>query len=231
MVCAVKHNDHHKARLAARGCLTETHVDSLCSSIVSLCQIRPLAFLAKLNDIEVWLLTLEMLASSPALKKRSQIQFKPWLCSAHHQGSSQSQKLWSRIAWLFFWCVTWNEIPPSKMQPAAWVSDCCNHHKCVSVCVNNLLIMGLMCSPHHRAASGWPCKTRKTCKTRFLSCNTPVHSGCQSQNASFNFMKAGIDGPGKCAKASLASPSQMVRLSTAHNAMNNWNTGCSRHDV
>jgi len=36
MVCAVKHDGRHKARLVAGGHLTETPINSVCSSIVSL---------------------------------------------------------------------------------------------------------------------------------------------------------------------------------------------------
>jgi len=39
MVYAVKHDGRHKARLVAGGHLTETPIDSVCSSVVSLCSI------------------------------------------------------------------------------------------------------------------------------------------------------------------------------------------------
>ena len=36
MLCAVKHDGRHKARFVAGGHLAETHIDSACSSVVSL---------------------------------------------------------------------------------------------------------------------------------------------------------------------------------------------------
>ena len=54
MVYAVKHDGRHKARLVAGGHLTDTPVDSVYSSVVSLRGIRILTFLAELNDLEFW---------------------------------------------------------------------------------------------------------------------------------------------------------------------------------
>ena len=54
MVYAVKHDGWHKARLVAGGHLTDTPIDSVYSSVVSLRSIRILAFLAELNHLEFW---------------------------------------------------------------------------------------------------------------------------------------------------------------------------------
>jgi len=54
VVYAVKHDGRHKARLVAGGHLTETPIDSIYSSVVSLRGIRLLTFVAELNDLEVW---------------------------------------------------------------------------------------------------------------------------------------------------------------------------------
>ena len=53
-VYAVKHDGRHKARLVAGGHLTDTPVDSVYSSVVSLRGIRILTFLAELNGLEFW---------------------------------------------------------------------------------------------------------------------------------------------------------------------------------
>jgi hypothetical protein len=50
MVYAVKHDGRHKARYVAGGHLTETPVDSVYSSVVSLRGIRLLVFIAQLTD-------------------------------------------------------------------------------------------------------------------------------------------------------------------------------------
>jgi hypothetical protein len=54
MVYAVKHDGRYKARLVAGGHLTDTPVDSVYSSVVSLRGIRLAVFLAKLNSLEIW---------------------------------------------------------------------------------------------------------------------------------------------------------------------------------
>ena len=54
LIFAVKHDGRHKARLVAGGHLTETPVDSVYSSVVSLRGIRILTFLAELNGSNVW---------------------------------------------------------------------------------------------------------------------------------------------------------------------------------
>ena len=53
-VYAAKHDGRHKSRLVAGGHLTETPIDSVYSSVVSLKGIRILTFLAELNDCETW---------------------------------------------------------------------------------------------------------------------------------------------------------------------------------
>jgi len=53
MMYAVKHDGRHKARLVAGGHLTETPIDSVYSSVVSLRGIRILAFLGELNGLKV----------------------------------------------------------------------------------------------------------------------------------------------------------------------------------
>ena len=54
IVYAVKHDGRHKSRLVAGGHLTDTPIDSVYSSVVSLRGIRLLTFIAELNDMECW---------------------------------------------------------------------------------------------------------------------------------------------------------------------------------
>ena len=54
MVHAVKHDGRHKARLVAGGHLTETPIDSVYSSVVSLRGVRLLAFIGELNGLKIW---------------------------------------------------------------------------------------------------------------------------------------------------------------------------------
>ena len=54
LVCAVKHCGRHKARLVAGGHLTETPIDSVYSSVVSLRGTRLLTFIAELNGMDTF---------------------------------------------------------------------------------------------------------------------------------------------------------------------------------
>lgn len=54
MIYAVKHDGRHRARLVAGGHLTDTPIDSVYSSVVSLRGVRMLAFIAELNGLELW---------------------------------------------------------------------------------------------------------------------------------------------------------------------------------
>ena len=54
MVYAVRHDGRHKAHLVAGGHLTETPIDSIYSSVVSLWGICMLTFIGELNDLKVW---------------------------------------------------------------------------------------------------------------------------------------------------------------------------------
>jgi hypothetical protein len=54
MVYAVKHDGRHKARLVAGGHLTDTPVDSVYSSVVSLKGVRMTIFAAELNGLDIW---------------------------------------------------------------------------------------------------------------------------------------------------------------------------------
>jgi Reverse transcriptase (RNA-dependent DNA polymerase) len=54
MVYAVKHDGTHKTRYVAGGHLTETPVNSVYSSVVSLRGIRLLVFITQLNGLVVW---------------------------------------------------------------------------------------------------------------------------------------------------------------------------------
>lgn len=50
----VKHSGKYKAHFVAGGHRTDTPIDSVYSGVVSLCGIRTVAFLAELNDLELW---------------------------------------------------------------------------------------------------------------------------------------------------------------------------------
>jgi Reverse transcriptase (RNA-dependent DNA polymerase) len=54
LVFAAKHDGRHKARLVARGHLTDNPIESVYSSVVSLWGVRMVTFIAELNGLKVW---------------------------------------------------------------------------------------------------------------------------------------------------------------------------------
>ena len=54
MVFAVKHDGRHKARLAARGDLTDVPIHSAYSGVVSLKGLGLIVFISESNDLELW---------------------------------------------------------------------------------------------------------------------------------------------------------------------------------
>ena len=54
LVYAVKHDGRHKARLVADGHLTDVPLESVYSGVVSLRGIRLVAFIAELNNLQLW---------------------------------------------------------------------------------------------------------------------------------------------------------------------------------
>jgi len=50
----VKHDGWHKSRLVADGHLTKVPLDSIYSSVVSLCGLHLFVFLVELNNLDVW---------------------------------------------------------------------------------------------------------------------------------------------------------------------------------
>ena len=54
LIFAVKYDGRHKARLVADGHLTPEPVESICSGVVSLRNLRLVIFLGKLSNLELW---------------------------------------------------------------------------------------------------------------------------------------------------------------------------------
>jgi hypothetical protein len=54
MIYDVKHDGCHKAHLVAGSHLTDPNTESVYSGVVSLCGIGLVAFLAELNQLELW---------------------------------------------------------------------------------------------------------------------------------------------------------------------------------
>ena len=54
LIFDVKHDGRHKARCVADGHLTDIHVNSVYSGVVSLQGLRIMLFLAEINQLETW---------------------------------------------------------------------------------------------------------------------------------------------------------------------------------
>ena len=54
LVYEVKHNGCHKDRLVANGYLTDISVENIYSGVISLCDIRLIVFLSKINKMKTW---------------------------------------------------------------------------------------------------------------------------------------------------------------------------------
>ena len=50
----VQHNGCHKDRLVANGYLTDISVENIYSGVISLCDIRLIVFLSKINKMKTW---------------------------------------------------------------------------------------------------------------------------------------------------------------------------------
>ena len=146
MVYAVKHDGRHKARLVAGGHLTETPVDSVYSSVVSLRGIRILTFIAELNNMEVWstdignayleTLTKEKvyIIAGPEFGNReghTLIIYKA-LYGLHSSGLRWSERLADVLRSMGFF--------PSMAERDIWMRDKGDHYEYIAVYVDDLLI-------------------------------------------------------------------------------------------
>jgi hypothetical protein len=147
MVYAVKHDGRHKARLVAGGHLTETPVDSVYSSVVSLRGIRILAFLGELNELKVWstdignayleTLTKEKvyIIAGPEFGDReghTLIIYKA-LYGLHSSGLRWSERLADVLRSMGFF--------PSMAEKDIWMRDMGDHYEYIAVYVDDLMIL------------------------------------------------------------------------------------------
>jgi len=146
MVYAVKHDGRHKACLVAGGHLTETPIDSVYSSVVSLRGIRLLTFVAELNDLEVWA------TGIGNAYIESYTQEKVYTIAGPEFGDRQGHTLVIRKALhgLKSSGLRWHKrlsdvlrnmgFIPSKAERDIWMQDCGDHYEYIAVCVDDLLI-------------------------------------------------------------------------------------------
>lgn len=146
LVYAVKHDGRHKARLVAGGHLTETPVDSVYSSVVSLRGIRILAFLGELNGLEVWstnignayleTYTKEKVytIAGPEFGEREghTLIISKALYGLHSSGLRWSERLADVLRSMGYF--------PSKAEKDIWMRDKGDHYEYIAVYVDDLMI-------------------------------------------------------------------------------------------
>ena len=163
LVFACKHDGRRKARLVAGGHLTDTPIDSVYSSVVSLRAIRILTFIAELNDLEVWSTDIGNAYLESFTKEKMCIIAGPefgdrqghtLLIHRALYGLKSSGLRWSeRCADClrqmgFFPCVAENDV---------WMRDCGDHYEYIGVYVDDLAI----CSRDPQAIIDLLTKTHK----------------------------------------------------------------------
>jgi len=124
----------------------ETHINSVYLSVVSLCGVRLLTFVAELNDIEVWA------ANIGNAHLESCTQEKAHIIAGPEFGNQQGHTLVIRKAshGLKSSGLRWHErlsdvLPDvqfisSKAERNIWVRNCGDHCEHIAVCVDDLLI-------------------------------------------------------------------------------------------
>jgi len=146
MAHAVKHDGRHKARLADGGLLAETPVDSVCSSVVSLRGARLLAFTGELNDLKIWSTDIGNAHLETCTEEKVHVIAGPEfgdreghalvklkaLCGVHSSELRWPERLANVVREMGFFT--------SKCEKDIWMRDKGDHHECIAVCVDNLLI-------------------------------------------------------------------------------------------
>ena len=146
-VYAVKHDGRHKARLVSGGHLTDTPVDSVYSSVVSLRGIRILTFIAELNGMEVWATDIGNAYLESKTKEKVYIVAGPEFGEREGHtliivralyGLKSSGLRWSeRLADV----LREEGFFPSRAEKDIWMRDMGDHYEYIGVYVDDLIIV------------------------------------------------------------------------------------------
>ena len=151
MVYCVKHDGRHRARLVAGGHLTETPIDSVYSSVVSLRGIRMLTFFAELNQCNVWATDI----SSAYLESKT--KEKVYVIAGPEFGEREGHVLIidKALYGLKTSGVRWHDkfadvlrgmgFFPSKGENDIWMRSAGNHYEYIGVYVDDLIIVSRDC--------------------------------------------------------------------------------------
>ena len=147
LVFAVKHDGRHKARLVAGGHLTDTPIDSVYSSVVSLKGIRYLTFAAELNGLQVWCTDIGNAYLESNTKE------KVYIVAGDEFGELKGHTLIivKALYGLKSSGLRWHErladvlremgFFPSRFEPDIWMRDKGDHYEYIAVYVDDLTIV------------------------------------------------------------------------------------------
>ena len=146
-VYAVKHDGRHKARLVAGGHLTDTPIDSVYSSVVSLRGIRILAFLAELNDLELWATDIGNAYLESYTKEKVYIKAGPEFGDREGHTLVIVKALYGLKSSGLRWHERFADVLrdmgffPSRAETDIWMRDKGDHYEYIAVYVDDLMIL------------------------------------------------------------------------------------------
>ena len=146
LVYAVKHDGRHKARLVAGGHLTETPIDSVYSSVVSLRGIRLLTFIAELNGLECWATDIGNAYLESYTKEKVYIVAGPEFGDREGHTLIISKALYGLRSSSLRWSERLADVLrdmgffPSKAEADIWMRKVDDHYEYIGVYVDDLVV-------------------------------------------------------------------------------------------
>ena len=146
LVYAVKHDGRHKARLVAGGHLTDTPIDSVYSSVVSLRGIRLVTFIGELNDLQIWGTDIGNAYLESLTKERVYVVAGPEFGELEGHTLIIFKALYGLKSSGLRWHERFADVLrsmnffPSKAESDIWMRDKGDHYEYIAVYVDDLLI-------------------------------------------------------------------------------------------
>ena len=131
----------------ARGDLTDTPIDSVYSSVISLRGIRILTFLAELNDLQTWATDIGNAYLESFTQEKAHIRAGPEFGEQEGHCLVIVKALYGLKSSGLRWSEHFSDVLrdmghfPCKNEPDIWMRDMGDHYECIGVCVNDLIII------------------------------------------------------------------------------------------
>jgi hypothetical protein len=151
MVYAVKHDGRHKARLVAGGHLTDTPIESVYSSVVSLKGVRMTIFAAELNSLLIWSTDVGNAYLESYTQEKVYViagpEFEPFGLQGHvlliaralYGLKSSGLRWWERLAEVL-WAMG---FVPSRAETDIWMRRVKDHYEYLCVYVDDIIICSM----------------------------------------------------------------------------------------